>query len=315
MSPPRIVVLDRDTLPCPIPAPKTPHQWQEYPRTSPAEVVSRLAGATVAITNKVLLQREHLQQLPQLRLIAVSATGYNIIDAHACRDLGIAVCNVPAYSTAAVAEHTLMLMLALRHRLQENLRASANWHASPLFCIFGSPIAELRTATVTLIGGGSIGQRVAELCSAFGATVIRAERRGATTIRPGHTEFHAALRQADILSLHCPYTPETHGLIGAAELALLPAHAVIINTARGGLIDETALAAALAEGRLAGAGLDVLEQEPPAAQTPLLQLQHNNLLLTPHIAWSSTSALERLVGIVSDNIDRFLAGTAVNRVI
>lgn len=311
---PLVVCLDRQTLPVPLPALALEHVWRDHDRTAPHDIVERLHGATVAITNKVALQREHLLELPDLRLIAVAATGYNIIDLAACRERGIVVCNVPAYSTSGVAEHTLMLMLMLRHQMGACQNAVQDWPASPLFCVFGPAIGELAGSTLTLIGSGSIGNRVAELALAFGVTVVRAERRGASACRPGYVPFEQALAQADIVSLHCPLTPETRGIIGLRELQLLKKDAVLINTARGGLVDEAALAETLAAGRLGGAALDVLEQEPPAADNPLLRLQHPNLLLTPHVAWASTPSLQRLGNILVGNIEAFLQGQPRNRV-
>lgn len=312
---PLIVCLDRQTLPMALPELQQPHRWQDWADTEPEQVVERLQGATVAVSNKVALTASQLQQLPDLRLIAVSATGYNIIDLEACRASGIHVCNVPAYSTDAVAEHTLMLMLMLRHRIGEYQQHAQTWPDSRMFCVFGSPILELRGATLTLIGGGAIGSRVASLAQAFGMRVLRAEHRGAASVRPGYTAFEQALAEADIVSLHCPLNAATRGLIGAAELALLPAHALLINTARGGLVDESALADALRNGRLAGAALDVLSSEPPLADHPLLQLAGPQLILTPHVAWASEPAMRRMASILMANIDAFLGGTLQNQIV
>lgn len=312
---PLIVCLDRLTLPQALPAPEAAHEWRDYPATRPDQVVEHLRGATIAISNKVALGREQLQQLPQLKLIAVAATGYNIIDIDACRELGISVCNVPAYSTQGVAEHALMLMLMLRHRLNEYQQASRQWAGSDIFCVLGSAVQELHGATLTLIGSGHTGSRVAELAAAFGMRVLKAERRGAEQMRPGFTEFGHALAAADIVSLHCPLMPETRGMIGASQLALLKPGALLINTARGGLVDENALAMSLQQGHLGGAALDVLEIEPPPADHPLLLLAHTNLIITPHIAWASAPSLQRMGNILQSNLDSFLAGQLQNRVV
>lgn len=312
---PLIVCLDRLTLPQDLPAPAAEHEWRDYPATRHDQVLEHLQGATIAISNKVALGRELLQQLPQLKLIAVAATGYNIIDIEACRQLGISVCNVPAYSTQGVAEHALMLMLMLRHRLNEYQLASRQWPASEIFCVFAAPVQELAGATLTLIGSGHTGSRVAELAAAFGMRVLKAERRGAQQLRPGYTRFEHALAAADIVSLHCPLTAETRGLLGAEQLALLPPGALLINTARGGLVDEAALLTALQQGHLGGAALDVLEVEPPPAGHALLQLQHPNLIITPHIAWASAPSLQRMGRILQANLDSFLAGDLQNRVV
>lgn len=314
MSTPLIVFLDRDTLPTALPPLAAAHRWREFAATRPEERLAHAQDAEVLITNKVVFDRATLEALPQLKLIAVAATGYNIIDTQVCQERGIAVCNVPAYSTQGVAEHTLMLMLALRHRLGQYAGEAVHWPAASQFCIFGPAIGELAGATLTLIGGGTIGQRVATLAQAFGMTVLRAEHRGAATIRPSYTDFETALAAADIVSLHCPLTAETRHLIGAAELARLKPGAVLINTARGGIVDEAALAASLARGELAGAGLDVLSSEPPPAAHPLLQLEHPNLIITPHIAWASEPSLQRLARVLIGNIDAFLLGAPQNRV-
>lgn len=312
---PLVVCLDRQTLPQPLPAPRPAHRWQDYDVTAADQVVERLREATVAVTNKVPLQRAQLERLANLKLIAVSATGYNIIDLEACRELGITVCNVPSYSTDGVAEHTLMLMLALRHRLNEYQQASASWAASSLFCVFRSAVSELKNARVCIVGGGHIGRRVAELAQAFGAEITFAEHKTAAEVRPGYVAFDEALARADIVSLHCPLSAATRGVIGMREIGLMRKEAVVINTARGGLIDESALAFALESGRLAGAALDVLEQEPPPADNPLLRLTHPNLIVTPHIAWASAPSLERMARILVANIEGFLTGRPQNQVV
>ncbi|GAA4499728.1 D-2-hydroxyacid dehydrogenase [Pseudaeromonas paramecii] len=315
----RIVFLDRQSLPSHIRLrrPTFPHDWQDYPRTPPDEVVARLQGAQLAITNKVRLGAEQLAQLPDLRLIAVAATGTDHIDLTACRDRGIAVCNIQQYAVHSVAEHTLGLMLALARNLvpyQQDLLAGA-WQASPQFCYLGHhPIHDLAGKTLGIIGGGSLGQAVAKLARAIGMQVLLAGRKGQAA-GEGRTAFDEVLRQADVLSLHCPLTNETRGLIGATELGQMKDTAWLINTARGGIVDESALLEALNNGRLAGAACDVASQEPPPADSPLMQaLRGGKLLLTPHVAWASDEAMQTLADQLIDNLEAFMAGEPLRRV-
>jgi len=315
----RIVFLDRQSLPPHIRLrrPAFVHEWQDYPQTRPAELVTRLQGAQLAITNKVRFSAEQLAQLPELKLIAVAATGTDHIDLFACRDRGIAVCNIQGYAVHSVAEHTLGLMLALARNLvpyQRELQAGA-WQTSPQFCYLGPPIHDLAGKTLGIIGGGSLGQAVARLASAIGMQVQLAGRKGRAA-GDGKTAFDEVLRQADVLSLHCPLTDETRGLIGARELGLMKDGTWLINTARGGLVDESALLDALNSGRLAGAACDVASQEPPAADSPLMQALHGGkLLLTPHVAWASEEAMQTLADQLIDNLEAFMAGQPVRRVV
>lgn len=313
---PRIVFLDRDSLPWPLRKPNIPHRWQEYANTSPALRQQRLRGASVAISNKVVMDRDLLLQLPDLRLIAVAATGVNLIDLDACRELGIAVCNIRHYADTTVAEHTLMLMLALRRQLLAYQQSVNNgeWQTAEQFCLMQHPIQDLAGSTLGIVGKGALGESVARLARAFGMNVLFAERRGAKQLRIGYTPFDEVLQTADILSLHCLLTDETRHMIGPRELAQMKPSAILINTARGGLVDATALANALRQRSLGGAGVDSLETEPPRDGNPLLDSTLGNLIVTPHCAWLGSGALAALAEQLIGNIEAFLQGAPRNRV-
>lgn len=313
--PPRIVFLDRDSVRARFRPLTGEHEWIEYPETPPEALEARLQGATVAVVNKVRLDAGLLQRLPDLGLVAVAATGADNVDLEACRRQGIVVSNVRGYAAHTVPEHVLALILALRRRLFEyaaDIRAG-RWQQASTFCFFDHPIGDLHGSTLAIIGSGSLGQGVARLAEAFGMRVIFAERRGISTPRPGRVAFVTALAEADVLSLHCPLTPETHHLIGAPELAAMRPGALLINTARGGLVDGAALAAALRSGRLGGAGIDVLPMEPPSQGDPLLAPDIPKLIVTPHVAWASVEAMQALAEQVVDNIQAFLDGAPRNR--
>lgn len=313
---PRIVFLDRDSLPWPLRKPSIPHRWQEYANTSPALRQQRLRGASVAISNKVAMDRELLLQLPDLRLIAVAATGVNLIDLDVCRELGIAVCNIRHYADTTVAEHTLMLMLALRRQLQAYQQSvnRGEWQTAEQFCLMQHPIQDLAGSTLGIVGKGALGESVARLARAFGINVLFAERRGAKQLRIGYTPFDEVLQTADILSLHCLLTEETRHMIGPKELAQMKPSAILINTARGGLVDAEALANAIRQRSLGGAGVDSLETEPPRDGNPLLDPTLGNLIVTPHCAWLGSGALAALAEQLIGNIEAFLQGTPRNRV-
>lgn len=313
--PTRIVLLDAASVRARFRPPAFEHDWIAHPETAPAQVAERLAGAAVAVVNKVRLEGNLLAGLPDLRMIGVAATGADNVDLDACRRLGIVVSNVRGYAAHTVPEHVLALMLALRRRLFEyaaDVRAG-RWQQAPSFCFFDHPIGDLHGSTLAIIGGGSLGQGVARLAEAFGMGVIFAERRGIAVPRPGRVAFATALAEADVVSLHCPLTPETRHLIGAPELAAMRPGAILINTARGGLVDGQALAAALRAGTLAGAGIDVLPEEPPRQGDPLLAADIPNLIITPHVAWASEVAMQALADQVVDNIEAFAAGQPRNR--
>jgi glycerate dehydrogenase len=315
----RIVQLESESLIADVRRPAFAHDWVEHARTVPGQVIERLAGATIAITNKVPIDAAAINALPDLKMIAVSATGTNNVDLDACRARGIVVSNIRGYAEHTVPEHAMALLLALSRNLvawRETLRAGG-WQRAEQFCLFDHPIRDLHGATLGLVGSGTLGNGVARLAEAFGMRVLRAERKGAMAVRPGYTAFAEVLAKADAVSLHCPLTPETKHLIGEAELRAMKPSALLINTARGGIVDEPALIRALKEGWIAGAGFDVITAEPPPANHPMVDpdlLALPNFLLTPHVGWSSRPAMQALADQLIDNIEAFIAGTPKNRV-
>lgn len=314
---PYIVFLDRATLMAELPIPDFDHVWVEHPETAPEDTADRLWRATVAITNKVPITREVLNACPKLRLVAVAATGVNNVDLEACRERDVAVCNIRGYAEHTVPEHVFMLLLALRRNLlawRRTLQAGA-WQKSSRFCLFDHEIHDLHGSILGLIGHGSVGAGVERLARAFGMEVLIAEHKGAETIRPGRTPFDEVLARADHLSLHVPLTDATRQLIGPREFGLMKKSAVLINTARGGVVDEAALITALKTQRIAGAGFDVLAVEPPSQGNPLLDLNLPNFLLTPHVAWSGREAMQILADQLMDNIAAFIRGEEKNRVV
>ncbi len=316
----RIVFLESESIIAELRQPAFAHDWVSYPKTTPDQVVERLAEATIAVINKAPLPAAAVNALPKLKMIAVAATGTNVIDLDACRARGIVVANVRGYAEHTVPEHVMALLLALSRNLvawRETLQAG-RWQQSDQFCLFDHPIRDLHGATLGLIGSGSLGNGVLRLAEAFGMRVLRAERKGAATVRPGYTAFETVLVEADAISLHCPLTAETKGLIGPAELRAMKRSALLINTARGGIVDEAALIQALKEGWIAGAGFDVVTIEPPPIGHPMLApelLALPNFLLTPHVAWASRPAMQALADQLIDNIEAFVAGTPQNRVV
>ncbi len=315
----RIVHLEGESLIAALRRPAFAHEWIEYPATGAGEVVERLQGAAIAITNKVAIDAAAVDALPELKMIAVSATGTNNVDLAACRQRGIVVCNVQGYARHTVPEHVFALLLALSRNLwawRQSLLAG-RWSQASQFCLFDHPIRDLHGATLGVIGCGSLGAGVIRLAEAFGMRVLRAEHKGAAGVRPGYVAFSDVLAQADAISLHCPLNDQTRHLFGAAELQAMKPSALLINTARGGIVDERALVRALREGWIAGAGFDVLSAEPPPVDHPLLApelLALPNFLLTPHVAWSSRPAMQALADQVTANIEAFVAGQAQNRV-
>ncbi len=313
----RIVFLDRDALIANLRRPAFAHEWREYDESAPEEVVARLSGATIAIVNKVSLREAELALLPQLKLIAVAATGVDIVDLESCRRRRISVSNVRGYASHAVPEHTLMLMLALSRNLinhREDIERGA-WQEAKHFCLFNHTIRDLHGMTLGIIGYGALGQAVEKLARALGMRVLISEHKNAQEIRAGRVSFDEALVASDIITLHSPLTPRTRHMIGAAELARMKSSALLINTARGGLVDEAALADALRRGIIGGAGFDVLSDEPPRAGNPLLDVRLPNFILTPHVAWASTEAMQALADQLIDNIEAFVRGEPRNLVV
>ena len=312
----KIVFLDSATVIADVRRPAFAHQWESYPSTTTGQAVDRLLDATVAITNKVLLQRASLEQLPKLKMIAIAATGTDNVDIAYCRERGIVVSNIRNYSVHTVPEHVFMLMLALRRNLlafHADVR-NGEWQRAEQFCLFTHPVSDLHGTTLGIIGNGAIGKAVANIATVFGMNVLFAEHKGVAEVRSGYTAFGTVLATSDVITMHLPLNEQTRHLIGAAEFASMPAHALLINTARGGLVDETALLEALRSGCIGGAGFDVLGKEPPRAGHPLLDLDLPNFIMTPHIAWSGRAAMQILADMLIDNIEAFVAGTPSNRV-
>lgn len=286
-----------------------------YPRTEPALVYERAREADVLLTNKTPLDAAVLERLPQLKYIGVLATGYNVVDTEAARQLGITVCNIPAYSTASVAQTVFAHLLTIVNRTEhytEQIR-HGSWSACPDFCYWDTPLTELAGKKMGIVGLGHIGQAVARIAGAFGMEVLAVTSKPAEQLAPtgiGKRTLRELLAESDVVSLHCPLTPDTHHLINADTLRGMKPGAILINTGRGPLVDETAVAEALNNGRLAAYGADVLSVEPPALDHPLLSARH--AFLTPHIAWATREARERLLSICLENIRAFVEGHPQN---
>lgn len=313
----KIVVLDADTLPGRVFHFDFPHELAVYGTTDAAETAVRVCGAHIVITNKVVVSADIIADNPQLELIAVSATGVNNVDIEAAKAAGVAVCNVRAYGNESVAEHAFMLMIALMRNLPAYQRdvAAGLWEKSPVFCHYGAPIRDLNGKTLAVFGRGNIGRTLARYAQAFGMRVVFAEHKHAPAVREGYVSFEDAVQAADVLSLHCPLNAQTENMIGENELQQMKLGAVLINCGRGGLVDENALVAALKYGQIGGAGVDVLTEEPPRGGNPLLKARLPNLIVTPHTAWASREALDRLFDILLANINAFVKGEAQNRVV
>jgi glycerate dehydrogenase len=309
-----IVFLDRDSLAANVRRPRFEHAWTEYPGTDRSEVAARLQAATIAITNKVPLRADDIAKLPKLKMVAVAATGTDNVDLAACRERGIVVANIRNYSLVSVPEHCFALMLAVRR----NLRAYAadvdagKWERSSQFCLFDHPIADLAGSRLGIVGYGALGRRVAEIARVFGMEVVVASRSPVADTDIVQLPLAELLATSDVVSLHLPLTEATRNLIGAKELASMKTSAILINTARGGLVDEQALADALTNGVIAGAGFDVLSKEPPVPGNPLLKLRLPNFVLTPHVAWASGGAMQTLADMLVDNIEAWAAGAPKN---
>ena len=311
-----IVFLERNTFNVPFREPAFDHEWVDFGETRLDQVVERLAPATIAICNKVQLRAEALSQLPKLRLIAVAATGVDNVDLDFCRSHDIAVCNTRGYAVNSLPEHALMLMLALRRNLIA-YRADVNagrWHEARQFCLLDHPIGDLKGRTLGIVGFGTLGRSMAQLGSAIGMEVIVAERKNASAVRADRVSFTNLLRLSDVISLHCPLTEDTKNLISYNELKQMKPNAILINTARGGLIDDYALLDALQSRRLAAAGIDVLRNEPPREGNLLLDANLPNLIVTPHNAWASRQAMQTLADQLVDNLEAFVRGEPRNLV-
>ena len=313
----RIVVLDGYTLnPSDL-------SWDElralgecivHDRTAPADVLARAQDTEIVFTNKTVLDRAALQSLPKLRYIGVLATGYNVVDVRTAREQNIVVTNIPTYGTRSVAQHVFALLLELTQRVgyhAETVR-DGRWSACPDFCYWDYPLIELDGLTMGIVGFGRIGQAVSRLADAFGMKVLAHDVQPPRDMPPGVklADLDTLFAKSDVISLHCPLTTENRALVNVRRLALMKKSAFLINTSRGPLVSEGDLAAALNDGQIAGAGLDVLAVEPPRADNPLLTAKH--CYITPHIAWATRAARARLMHIAVENLRAFLGGRPVN---
>jgi len=312
----RVVFLDRGSLIAEIRRPQDASEYVEYESSHGREVAERLRGATVAITNKTPLRADVLRALPELKMIAVAATGYDVVDVGYCREHGVAVANIRNYAVHTVPEHAFALILALRRNLiaYRNDVERGVWNRSEQFCFFDHPILDLHGSQLGIVGEGVLGRAVAAIGKAFGMRTVFADH----PLRVGEDlEYHPLpqlIAESDVLTLHAPLLQSTRHMIGEAELRSMKRTAILINTARGGLVDEHALVKALEEGWIGGAGFDVLTVEPPREGNPLLAVRRPNFILTPHIAWASRGAMQFLADQLIDNIDGWSRGEPQNLV-
>jgi glycerate dehydrogenase len=308
----KIVFLDRETLDANVRKPNFPHEYTEYAQTAPDQIVERLKGATICITNKVPLREATLKQLPGLKLIAVAATGTDVIDKAYTTANGITVSNIRNYAFNTLPEHVIALIFALRRNLVNYVDSvrRGRWQESNQFCYFDYPIYDIAGSTLGIIGYGALGKSIATRAEALGMKLLIND----VVPGPGIVDIPTILREADVVTLNLPLTPQTKNLIGAKELASMKKTSIIINTARGGIVDEQALADALRNGVIAGAGFDVLTVEPPKQGNILLDPTIPNLIVTPHVAWASKEAMQVLADQLIDNVDAFVAGAPRNLV-
>lgn len=309
----KIVFLDRDTIgpSVELKRPAFPHTWTEYQRSAPDTVAARLADADIAVTNKAPIREAAFAAAPRLKMIAVAATGYDIVDVAAARSRGIPVANVRGYAVNTVPEHTFALILSLRRSLVGYRRdvLAGEWQKADQFCFFTHPIRNLAGATLGIMGEGAIGQSVARLGQAFGMRTLFAAHKGVSGLGPLYTPFEEVLAESDIITLHCPLTPATRGMLAMAEFRQMKKRPLLINTARGGLVDEADAVRALDEGLISGLGFDCLTSEPPRPDNPLLAVADRpNVIVTPHVAWASEEAMQGLWAQVIENIEAFAAG-------
>jgi glycerate dehydrogenase len=315
----KIVFLDRATIAPQVRLrrPSFDHVLIEHLRTLPEELVARLAGASIAIVNKVALPGDVLARLPDLRLIAVAATGTDCVDKSYCQRNAVAVANIRGYAVNTVPEHTFALILALRRNIiaYRNDVLAGEWQRAGQFCFFNHPIRDLAGARLGIIGEGVLGQRVAELSRAFGMVPLFAAHKGVQGLGPLYTPWQEVMETSDVITLHSPLTPQTRGMIAMPEFQAMKRRPLIVNTARGGLVDENDLVRALDAGLIAGAGFDVAAEEPPSMDSPLMRAAGRpDVIVTPHVAWASDEAQQALADQLIDNIENFVAGRPTNLV-
>jgi len=313
----KIVFLDRATLSpqTTLREPSFEHSLTVHDRTAPGQVAERIADADIVVTNKVRLGADALAAAPRLRLVAVAATGTDNVDIAACAARGIVVSNIRDYAKHTVPEHTFALIFALRRSIlayHASVRAG-RWQQADQFCFFDHPIRDLAGSTLGVIGDGSLGNSVAATGRALGMQVLFSAHKGRTGQGSLYTPFEQVLARSDVITLHCPLRPATRNMIGAAEFALMRRKPLLINTARGGLVDESAVGPALQAGQIAGAGFDVTSVEPPPADHPFMSLlDRPDFILTPHVAWASDEAVQGLADQLVGNIEAFVRGEPVN---
>ena len=285
-----------------------------YDRTKPEETIARAKDAEIVLTNKVLIKRSEIEQLPKLKYIGVLATGYNVVDVETAREHGIIVTNVPAYSTESVAQMVFAHLLTVTNRTEHYAiqNRKGKWTASPDFCYWDTPLTELAGKTFGIMGLGNIGQRVAAIANAFGMKVVAYTSKAADKLQSyiSKKTMEELLAESDVLSLHCPLTPDTRHLINRQTLGLMKPSAILINTGRGPLVNDQDIADALKANRLRAFCADVLIEEPPKAENPLLSCE--NTFITPHIAWASNEARTRLIDVAISNVRAFIEGTPQN---
>ena len=287
--------------------------WQWFDNANVSDVQHCLEDTEIIVSNKIFLDRKIMQSCQQLKLICVAATGTNNVDIEAAKQLGIAVCNVRAYATSSVVQHVFSFILALNRKLFPYRESVFNgdWSRSDFFCYFGEPISALEGKTLGIIGYGELGKAVAKIAQCFAMKVLIA-KRDETDVRSGRTDLTTLLAESDVLSLHCPLTEHNYHMISEKELSLMKSDVILINAARGGLIDEQALLHSLENNQIGGAALDVLEEEPPSVNNALINYQADNLIITPHIAWASRQSRQSLVNEIAKNIQAYLQGQPRN---
>lgn len=312
-----VVYLDRDALPkhVDLKPREDQYQWLCYPFTRPEDVIKRSQYADVLVINKVIIDRDILLACPRIKHIAVSATGYNVVDLNACQELGVSVSNTPSYALRTVPEHVMMMSLCLRRQMLNYRQQvlAGDWSRSGSFCLFDTPIHDCHQAVFGVLGFGELGQATAQLAHAFGMRVIYCSRTQKTVNYASAVSFEQLLTQSDILSIHSSLTPETANIIGTAQLRLMKDSAILINTARGGIVDEQAACEAIRNGQISALGFDVLTQEPPVNGNPLLEIADlPNVMISPHNAWASHHATQTLGNTLMANIHGFLDGLPQN---
>jgi glycerate dehydrogenase len=312
----KITFLDRDTIgpTVDIVRPQADHQWQAYDRTAPELVAERIADADIVITNKAPIRAEQLATAKNLKMISIAATGYDVIDIEACKQAGVTVSNVRGYAENTVPEHTFSLILALRRGIIGYRQDVINgeWQKADQFCFFNHPIRDLAGSRIGILGEGVIGQGVARIARAFGMEPVFAAHKGVDGLGPLYTPWQEVMETSDVITCHAPLMPSTKHMISTPEFEAMKKKPLLINTSRGGLVDEAALVDALERGLIAGAGFDVLTKEPPAPDNPILRvLERPNFILTPHVAWASEEAMTEVWRQTIEAVDQFIEGNSV----